>query len=93
MNLEHIAINVPDAPAVAKWYSEHLGMKIVQANDTGMLIHFLADDSGSMIEIYTNTDVAMPDYAAMHPITLHIAFTAEVAAVRVHTWYLVPYTK
>ncbi len=77
MNLEHIAINVPDAPAAAKWYSENLGMKIVMANDAAPFIHFLADEAGSMIEIYSNTDGDIPDYRKIHPLTLHIAFTTD----------------
>ena len=56
MKLEHVAINVSDPVAVAAWYEEHLGMKIVMAQTTGTLMHFLADDGGSMIELYNNPD-------------------------------------
>jgi len=77
MNLEHIAINVPDAQALAKWYVENLGMRIVQENDSAPFIHFLADESGSMIEIYSNPNGTMPDYASMDPLALHIAFTPD----------------
>ena len=30
LNLEHIAVNVSDAVAVAAWYVEHLGMQVVR---------------------------------------------------------------
>jgi len=77
MNLEHFAINVPDAPALAKWYVENLGMRIVQESASAPFIHFLADESGSMIEIYSNPNGTMPDYASMDPFALHIAFTPD----------------
>ncbi len=77
MNLEHIAFNVPDATAMAKWYAENLGMKIVSSMDKAPFIHFLADDSGSMIEIYSNANAEMPDYSAIPALTLHIAYTAK----------------
>ncbi|MEY4488848.1 MAG: hypothetical protein RIQ79_1356, partial [Verrucomicrobiota bacterium] len=36
--------------------------------------HFLADARGAVIEIYRNPAAPVPDYAAMHPLVLHIAF-------------------
>ena len=77
MKLEHIAFNVPDAGAMAKWYSENLGMKIVMENDTAPFIHFVADEAGSMIEIYSNTAAEIPDYSAIPALTLHIAYTTD----------------
>src|SRR5690349_16181082 len=76
LNLEHIACNVEDPPAMAAWYVEHLGMRVVRHVPLPSQIHFLADAAGrAVIEIYRNAVDPIPDYAAMHPIRLHIAFT------------------
>lgn len=84
LNLEHIACNVADPPAMAAWYVEHLGMRIVRRSTDPSQIHFLADAAGrAVIEIYRNTGDAIPDYPAMNPIRFHIAFaTADPDAAR-----------
>jgi len=77
LNLEHVACNVADPPAMAAWYVEHLGMRVVRQSSDPSQIHFLADAAGrAVIEIYCNAADAIPDYAAMHPIRFHIAFAA-----------------
>jgi glyoxylase I family protein len=77
MKLEHVAVNVPDAQAFVKWYVDNLGMRVVLANPAPPFMHFIADEEGSMLEIYSNTTVPMPDYPAMHPANLHIAFSSS----------------
>lgn len=78
MRIEHVALNVPDAVAMAEWYVRHLGMRIVRKIDTAPHIHFLADASDStVIEIYTNAADSVPDYGSMHPLRFHVAFAAE----------------
>jgi glyoxylase I family protein len=78
LNIEHIAVNVSDAVAVAAWYVEHLGMRVVRHVPTAPFIHFLADAAGrGVIEIYSNPADPVPDYASMHPLRFHLAFTAE----------------
>lgn len=77
MKLEHFAINVPDAKALVNFFVTHLGMRIVMENDTPPLMHFIADEAGSMLEIYSNTAAPMPDYSAIHPLNLHIAFSSS----------------
>jgi glyoxylase I family protein len=75
LNAEHIAWNVADPPAVAAWYVENLGMRIVRHSPVAPHMHFLADASGRIvIEIYNNTSDPVPDYATMHPARLHFAF-------------------
>lgn len=77
MNIEHIAINVPDPVAMADWYARHLGMRIVRNVGGPTSTHFLGDESGRVvIEIYHHTKAAVPDYHAMDPLVLHIAFVA-----------------
>jgi catechol 2,3-dioxygenase-like lactoylglutathione lyase family enzyme len=76
MKLEHVAINVPDPAGQAEWFVQHLGMRIVVASTTPPSMHFVADDDGTMIELYNNTAAPMPDYANLNPFNLHFAFAS-----------------
>jgi catechol 2,3-dioxygenase-like lactoylglutathione lyase family enzyme len=84
LNLEHFACNVTEPAAMAAWYVEHLGMRVVRLSPVPSQIHFLADAAGrAVIEIYRNTEDPLPDYTAMNPIRFHIAFaTADPDASR-----------
>ncbi|MCB0105491.1 MAG: VOC family protein [Caldilineaceae bacterium] len=77
MKLEHVAINVPEPAAMAKWYAEHLGMRIVVQSTESPYMHFIADDAGSMIELYNNPAAELPDYANMSPFNYHAAFSTD----------------
>ncbi len=77
MKLEHSAVNVKDAGTVAAWWSEHLGLRIVLAQDEPPYMHFLADADGSMMEIYTMEDVEIPDWATIDPRSIHFAFKVD----------------
>jgi len=77
MKLEHVAINVPDAKAFVQWFVDNLGMRVIFSNDAPPFMHFIADDAGSMLEIYSNSTVPMPDYPNIHPTNLHLAFSAN----------------
>jgi catechol 2,3-dioxygenase-like lactoylglutathione lyase family enzyme len=78
LNLEHVALNVPDPAAMAAWYVKNLGMRIVLQSAVPPFIHFIADAAGrSVIEIYGNTADPFPDYASMHPLRLHVAFATS----------------
>ncbi|MFZ9681798.1 MAG: VOC family protein [Cephaloticoccus sp.] len=76
MKLEHVACNVADPVAVAAWYGEHLGLKIVRHIPQPAQTHFLSDGAGTVLEIYRNPPDAVPDYAAMDPLLLHLAFVS-----------------
>jgi glyoxylase I family protein len=84
MQIEHIALNVPDPVAMAAWYTRHLGMRVLRHLGHAPFTHFLADESGRVVlELYQHTKAPIPDYASLDPLTLHIAFLAdEVAADR-----------
>ena len=74
MKFEHFALNVPDAPAQARWYVQHLGFKVVRSRSDSPFTHFLADETGRVIvELYTNPKAAIPDYASQHPLLFHLA--------------------
>lgn len=81
MRFEHVALNVPDAPAMVQWYVANLGLQVVRRVDDARHIHFLGDETGRVfLELYSNPVAPYPDYAAMHPQVLHVAFYAPDAA-------------
>jgi catechol 2,3-dioxygenase-like lactoylglutathione lyase family enzyme len=82
MRIEHLALNVADPVAMAAWYGEHLGLKIVRRIAEAPYTHFLADSTGTMLlEIYNNPPDQVPPYAEMDPLLLHVAFISENPAV------------
>jgi catechol 2,3-dioxygenase-like lactoylglutathione lyase family enzyme len=84
MNIEHIAFNVADPVALAAWYCRHLEMTVARRVEGPTNTHFLADESGRVVlEFYHRTDAPVPDYRAIAPMTLHIAFTvADIDGTR-----------
>jgi len=85
VKLEHVALLVSDPPAMARWYAEHLGMRVVKASDEAPgLARFLADAEGtSILETYASDVHPVPDYRALDPALLHVAFaTGEIGAAR-----------
>jgi glyoxylase I family protein len=52
MNIEHVALNVPDPRAAAAWYVAHLDMKIVRSGPAPKHMHFVADARGTMLELF-----------------------------------------
>ena len=74
MRIEHVALNVPDPVAMARWYVEHLGLRVALGQSEAPWAHFLADDAGTMIELYRNDDFPVPDYPSQPPAILHLAF-------------------
>src|SRR2546426_957125 len=79
MKIEHAAFSVSDPVAMARWYVNHLGLRVVRSGGaTQNNVHFLADDSGqAMIEIYRAANVEPPDYRALHPFIVPLAFVAN----------------
>jgi glyoxylase I family protein len=78
IRLEHVALNVEDPVGMAKWYCQNLGMKIIREGPPPINARFISDDGENMmLELYTNPPDAIPDYASMDPLVLHIAFMAE----------------
>lgn len=84
VGLEHLAINVADVDAFVAWFTENLDMRVARHAGGPSNAHFLADAAGRcMLEVYRDEASPVPDYAAMHPLTLHIAFTVrDVEAAR-----------
>lgn len=82
--VEHAAWQHPDPVAAAAWYGQHLGFTIARKLDQAPHTHFLADAAGHVvIEIYNNPKAPLPDYPALDPLVLHLAFTvADPIAAR-----------
>ena len=80
MKFEHLALNVPDAAAMADWYVAHCGMQIVFAEPKAPHTRFLADKTGrTILEVYTNPAAPIPAYTEQHPLVLHVAFAVQDA--------------
>jgi catechol 2,3-dioxygenase-like lactoylglutathione lyase family enzyme len=78
MKIEHIAFQVADPAAMADWYAEHLGFCVRRSSDEPVVARFMADVSGGvMLEVYRNPKVPVPDYAAMEPARMHVAFVCD----------------
>ena len=78
MKIEHFALQVPDPVAMADWYVKHVGCSIARVGGEPSHMRFLKDSSGAvMVELYRHPKVAVPDYAAMDPLLLHLAFLSH----------------
>ena len=78
VRLEHVALNVEDPEAMAKWYGEHLGMKVMRKGPPPANMRFISDAGGNMmLEVYHNPPDAVPDYRSMDSLSLHIAFMVD----------------
>jgi catechol 2,3-dioxygenase-like lactoylglutathione lyase family enzyme len=69
MRLEHCALQVPDAAAMADWYVKHLGCNIVRSGGAPTFTRFFAAGPVSAAPTL--------DFPAMHPAQLHLAFVCE----------------
>jgi glyoxylase I family protein len=83
MKIEHVALLVEDPVAMARWYEDHLGLRTVRSSGPPADARFLADTEGeSVLEIYRGGPPS-PDYRAMDPLLLHVAFaTRDVPSTR-----------
>jgi len=84
IRLEHIGLNVADPVKAAQWYVENLGMKVLREGPPPINGRFLGDADGNMmLELYHNPPDTVPNYAAMDPLLLHVAFHVnDVEAIR-----------
>jgi hypothetical protein len=78
VKFEHAGFQHPDPVAAAKWYVEHLGLKVVRGSDQPPFAHFLADSSGRVvIEMYSNPTAPMPDYRSQNILVFHLAMESD----------------
>jgi len=65
-------------PSPGPWYGQHLGLKVLRHIPEKAQTHFLSDKQGNTcIEIYCNPADAVPDYASMDPLQIHLAFHSD----------------
>ena len=79
MKIEHLAFNVADPVAIAAWYCEHCGLRVVRHTPERAQTHFLADSGSTVVEIYCNPPDQVPDYASADPLVFHLAFQSADA--------------
>lgn len=78
MNIEHIALNVDDPEAMAAWYGQHLGLRVLRKDGGEARIHFIIDEADQVVlELYLHPDSPLTDFASLHPQQLHIAFAVD----------------
>ena len=78
MKIEHLAFNVTHPLEAARWYVSHLGMRVARKQDQPPYGHFLVDSAGAvMVEFYCNPKAVVPDYFAVEPLNLHLAFISS----------------
>ncbi len=78
IRLEHVALNVAEPVKMTQWYVDHLDMQVVREGPAPANTRFLADAGGNMmLELYHNPPEAVPNYAAMDPLILHVAFMVD----------------
>jgi glyoxylase I family protein len=84
VRLEHVGLNVADPIKATQWYVDNLGMKVLREGPAPAHTRFLGDAGGNMmLEIYHNPPEAVPNYTAMDPLLLHVAFMVDdVDAIR-----------
>jgi glyoxylase I family protein len=81
---EHIAFNVTDPAAVAQWYCDHLGMRIVRRSPPPSNTHFIGDSAANILfELYNNPSAPIPRYDSLSHMAMHVAFMVnDVKAIR-----------
>ena len=83
MKIEHLALNIKNARGFVDWYSKYLGMPIhrelepIRTGDGDALYVAFLGEAPGLIEIYENPSQAMLDLAAVHPLTIHLAFVSH----------------
>lgn len=77
MRIEHLAFNVSEPTKMAEWYTKNLNLRVLRRSKNETQAHFLCDEAGSVVlELFRQVKAPIPNYAAMDPMTLHVAFLA-----------------
>jgi glyoxylase I family protein len=81
---EHIAFNVPDPVAAAKWYTENLGMKVMRQGGAPAFTTFVADSNEHMMmELTHNAGVPLFEPAKLSHVSIHLAFMVpEIGTIK-----------
>ena len=76
-SMEHVALEVEDPAAMAKWWTENLGFKVTLARPSGST--FIEDEAGRVaFELYRPSEGRKaPDYRAMSILQLHFGLVSD----------------
>jgi uncharacterized glyoxalase superfamily protein PhnB len=75
---EHIAFNVSDPVAQAKWLSDNLGMKIIRRTGAPTFTTFIANaDVNMMMELFKNDNYPKLDLPKISYMAIHFAFMTD----------------
>ena len=77
-----LRLNVPDPVSMAAWYGAHLGLRVLRKQEQAPFTHFMVDRAGRVVlELYHHAKAVLPNYAALDPLALHIAFKTDDVGV------------
>ena len=80
VRFEHYALNVAAPHAIANWYVETLGCRVIFKLDSEPFTVFLGDGEGRVFwEIYRNPKVPFSEVRDAEPLMYHLAFAVEDA--------------
>jgi glyoxylase I family protein len=78
VRFEHYALNLAAPHAIANWYVETLGCRLVFKLDSEPFTVFLGDSQGRVFwEIYRNPRAPFSDVRDVDPAIYHLAFAVE----------------
>lgn len=78
LRLDHIALQHPQPEAASAWLCLHFGLRVHRVSTSASRARFLrCPGTGVMLEIYRQPEIVVPDYSAMPPAVLHLAFYAD----------------
>jgi len=81
---EHLAFNLSDSKAKAKWFTENLGMIIKREGKAPSYGMFISDSGENMmLELYQQKDYPVIGFDSLSHMTIHLAFmTDNIEAVK-----------
>jgi len=76
--IEHLGFNVSDPNAVAEWYVQNLGMKIIRKDNNSPFVTFIADKGKHVImEFYNKDKFPKIDFNKINYMSFHFAFMVD----------------
>lgn len=75
--IEHIGIAARDTTALADWYCETLGFRIVSRSDDTPPSYFVAAPNGTMLEIISANQAPQAEHDPRDPGIRHIAIAVD----------------
>lgn len=77
VRVEHFGFNVPNAPNMAKWYVENLGMKVIRESGSPTFGRFISDKNENTTLELSQNDAPLLDYKNISHMSMHLAFESD----------------